>query len=453
MKKSMKNKLSYKSILNLLFIVVSLLYSNADAFITLRRKSTVNDDVQKSMNNDEMNIVLRKNRIATVKNKVAFKKPQKQIIAESPQEIEEKELSQSYYYKATKEALSEFQEQSFSATTNDLDVIFYSIEKRVVYQSILSSEIQYFEFSKLTNSFVRFVQVLKNSDDLTKDFKNRRLLQMNFYGLSQAIKKANEVNLMIQRDQFDKLHDMLLSHATSLFYASYEQVKYSDFFWTSYFLHELNYPMDLTAKHLNSLSEKIKNFKYPAKYREYGEKLSRLSLGFAQKISKPSSADLETLYSWAIGQNEEVSVKQTVQKNYLKQLMLIGDNEKIKQIKKEIASSVLFEEAKNFIRHPLQLFKFIQVIIGYIFVAWPLEMILFVVSIMIFAFQSSSVLTSAETIQAKNFPRRMWMMFTKAYLGSNVPFFSKLAASLILFGVGLYFNSAKNYVEAIISSL
>lgn len=381
-----------------------------------------------------------------IKNKLQNKKI-------SIQQAENQELRKSYYYKAAKKGLSEFQDQSFTKGENDLNVIFYKIEKRVVYQNISTADIQYFDFNHLTNAVVRFVQILKLNENLGLDSKKRALMQMNFYGLSQAIKKGNEVNLTIQSEQFSKLHDLLVGNATSLFYSSYKEIKYTDFFWTSYFLHELSYPMDLTAKHLSSLGERIKTFNYPDRYRQYGEKLARLSLNFAQKLNKPSTEDLEILYNWSLKKTDDAASTQIVQKNYLKQLQLIGDTEKVKIIKKEIATNLLFESSRNFIRHPLEIFKFIQIIIGYIFVAWPLEMILFFVSISIFAFQSSSVLTREESRKAKTFHKRIWMMFTKAYLGSNVPFFSKLAASLILFGIGLYFNSAKNFVESLISNL
>lgn len=371
----------------------------------------------------------------------------------TPIEIENLELKNSYYYKAAKKGLSQFRDQSFTEGENDLDVIFYRIEKRVVYQNISAKDIQYFDFNHLTNSVVKYVQILKSNYDLSLDTNKRALMQMNFYGLSQAIKKANEVNLTIQSEQFDKLHDLLVGHATSLFYASYSEIKYTDFFWTSYFLHELSYPMDLTAKHLSSLTENMRTFKYPEKYREYGEKLARLSLGFAQKLGKPSGGDLEILYHWALGSGDNALAKQIVQKNYLKQLQAIGDTEKVKEIKTEMATDLLFQEAKNLLHNPLHIVSFIQILIGYIFVAWPLEMVLFVVSIGIFAMQASSVLTEEESRRAKKFHRRIWMMFTKSYLGSNVPFFSKLAASLILFGIGLYFNSARNFVESLISSI
>ncbi len=362
------------------------------------------------------------------------------------------QLRKSYYYKAAQQALSEFQEQSFSPNDNDLDVIFYKIEKRVIYQNI-KNDARHFNFDHLTNEVVKYIQILKNNYDLSLDLNKRALLQLNFYGLSQAIKKANEINLNIQASQFDKLHDLLLTQSTSLFYASYKQIRYTDFFWTSYFLHELSYPMDLTTKHLAALTVNKRTFKHPDRYREYGEKLARLSLGFAQKLAPISGAELEVLYMWALGKDSSALAQKIVQKNYLKQLQLIGDNDKAKKIKKEIAGSLLREEGKALFSNPLNVLKFLQILIGYIFVAWPLEMILLVVAISIFTFQSRSVLNEDEARMAKKFHKRIWIMFTKSYLGRDVPFFSKLAASLVLFGIGLYFNSAKNFVETLISGI
>lgn len=361
------------------------------------------------------------------------------------------ELKKSYYYRSAKKALQEFQKQSFTEGTDDLNVIFYKIEKKVIYQNIKQNEVQHFNFDHLAQAVVNYLQLLKSDMSLSIDSKKRAVMQLHFYGLSQAIKKANEINLSIRSEQFGKLSDMLISNSTSLFYSSYKEIKYTDFFWTSYFLHELGYPMDLTAKHLEILGERVKTFKYPEKYREYGEKLSRLSLGYGQKVSKPTLTELDLLYQWALGVHNDAHIAKIVQKNYLKQLQSLGETEKMKVIKKEIAKNILIEESISFLKNPLRLFKYIQFIFGYIFVAWPLEMILFVVAVAIFSIQSSTTLTPEEAMKAKSFHHRIWLMFTKSYLTSNVPFFSKVAASLVLFGIGLYFRSAANFVESLIS--
>ena len=79
----------------------------------------------------------------------------------TPQQIENRELSSSYYYKAAKKGLWQFQLQSFGQTENDLDVIFYKIEKRIVYQDITTRDIQNFDFNHITKAVVKYVQILR----------------------------------------------------------------------------------------------------------------------------------------------------------------------------------------------------------------------------------------------------------------------------------------------------
>ncbi len=362
-------------------------------------------------------------------------------------------FDEQFYYKSAKIALQKFQTETFKNSDLDLDLIFMKIEKKIVYQSIHPDQAQYFQFQKLTEAVVKYAGQLKNNFKLSVDPNQRSKMQMTFYGLSQAIKKANQLNLTIQSDQFDKLHDILVGQATSLFYASYTEKRKVDLFWCAYFLHELNYPMDLTAKHLIALEKSIIKMNEADKYKMYGAKLAKLSLGLGQQLSKPNQEQVDALYKWIQYLNLSGAELQSVQRSYLKQIQLLGDSEKVKDFKKELATSLLYQESKNIIKHPTSLFKYIQFLIGYIFVAWPLEFILILGSLSIFAFQSSAVLTNEEKIKAQRLDKKLWMMFTKSYLGANVPFFSKLAASLILFGVGLYFNSAKNFVESMISNM
>ena len=367
--------------------------------------------------------------------------------------IEKYSFENDFYYQTAQTALKQFQLDSFKNADLDIDVIFIKIEKRIIYQNLKKDQVGYFDFQNLTNSVIHFIGKVKNNYRLPVDFKQRSQYQMMFYGLSQAIKKANEMNLTIQSEQFDKLHDILMSQSTNLFYASYKEARRSDLFWNAYFLHELNYPMDLTAKHLSALDKKINKMNDPSKFKIYGAKLAKLALTVSDTLSKPNQEQIDTLYSWAKNTDLSEVELSSIQKAYLKQLQLIGDSERVKDFKKELANNLLVRETKEVFRHPFGVFKYIQFLIGYIFVAWPLEVILVIFSLGIFSYQSGSVLTKEEKRRAKRIDKRLWMMFTKAYLGSNVPFFSKLAASLILFGVGLYFNSARNFVESLIASL
>jgi len=283
---------------------------------------------------------------------------------------------------------------------------------------------------------------------LAVNSKIRRQLVFECYGLSQSIKKANELNLSVDSDYFDRLHDSLVGQSTSLFYASYKDKSKTDLFFTSYYLNELKYPVDLTAKHVIALQKKKEN----DALKNYLPKVARVSLQNGQQINKLNSNELEALYLTTLKMSLEDYEVQSLQKIYLKQLQALGDQEKINTVKKSLASNLLAQESKYVISHPLDFFKYIQFLVGYIFVAWPLEVILIIFSLAIFGFQSSTVLTHEER-RKNSYSKRMWLMFTKAYLGNNVPFFSKLAASLILFGVGLYFNSAKNFVESLMASM
>lgn len=345
-------------------------------------------------------------------------------------------------------AFKTFQSEALADQSTPIDYMFLKVEKKQNFKSLTASDLELLTFNYLTNKVIVFVNKLNTAYNLPLNSKLRKQMQLEFYGLSQAIKKANELSLTVQVDHFDKLHDMLMGQGATLFYASYKDKYKADLFFTAYFLNELEYPMDLTAKHLQALQKKSKAGKFDG----YISKLARTSLIGGHQLNKLTSNQVETLYNAALVVNLENSEMQQMQKSYLKQLQLIGDQEKIKTVKRQLASTILWQETKNLFSSPLNFFKYIQFLVGYIFIAWPLEMILMLIAVVIFGWQSSSVLTHEEK-KKNSMWKKLWLMFTKAYMGSNVPFFSKLAASLVLFGVGLYFNSAKNFVESMIANM
>lgn len=349
-----------------------------------------------------------------------------------------------------KHAVRAFELFNFERKNNfssEIDMLFLKIDRDASYSEIKAQHSSHYDFSFLTKSVIHYVDELRRTDQWSLvGIRNRELrkhLQQSFIGISLAIKKSNFVNLQINSDQHNKLHDILVSQSTALFYSSYRQNQRADFFWTSYFLHQLNYPMDLVALHLQHTS------KWPI----YSSQISRLALSQAREINRTSRNDVDFLYQTALTKTVQESAIRELQKNYLKQLLRLGDSEKVKEIKRIMANQLLISSAKEVFHHPLSIFSFIQFVIGYVFVAWPLEFILIVLSLLVFVFQANSVLSVDEKNIAKNPIRKVWMMFTKAYMGSQVPFFSKLAASLILFGIGLYFNSARNFVESLIANV
>lgn len=357
--------------------------------------------------------------------------------------------AQNLLAKTSSEAFQTFEKDGLNNSQTALDYLFLKVEKKQNFQLLTDKELEGFHFDVLTQKVLSFVNRLNLAFNLPINYKLRKQMQFEFYSLSQAIKKANELSLTVDSDHFDKLHDMLMGQGTSLFYASAKDKKRTDMFFASYYLHELEYPMDMTARHLEALK---KSSKWAGNVKVYAAKVARAALHGGVMLNKLTSKQIDTLYEASLLIRIDDAAKLAIQKIYLKQLQMIGDQEKIKEVKRELASSILWQETKNLFSNPLNIFKFVQFCVGYVFIAWPLEGILILVSLVIFGFQASTVLT-AEEKRKKSFSKKLWMVFQKAYLGSNVPFFTKLAASLILFGVGLYFNSAKNFVETMISNM
>lgn len=351
--------------------------------------------------------------------------------------------------KTSSEAFYTFEKEGLNNPQVALDYLFLKIEKKQNFQLLTDKELEGFHFDVLSQKVLDFVNRLNVAYNLPINYKLRKQMQFEFYGLSQAIKKADEISLTIDSDHFDKLHDMLMGQGASLFHASSKDKKKTDMFFTSYYLHQLEYPMDMTAIHLEALK---KTSKWAGNVKLYAANIARVALHGGVMLNKLTSKQIDTLYAASLLVDVDAAGKQTIQKIYLKQLQMIGDQEKIKEVKRELASTILWQETKNFFANPLSLFKYIQFCVGYIFIAWPLELIVIWVSLAIFAFQASTVLTDEER-RKKSAGKKLWLVFQKAYLGSNVPFFTKLAASLILFGVGLYFNSAKNFVETMMSNM
>lgn len=347
------------------------------------------------------------------------------------------------------EAFKNFEKDGLNNSQVALDYLFLRLEKKQNFQSLTDKDLEVLNFNVLTQKVLSFVNRSNLAFNLPINYKLRKQMQFEFYSLSQAIKKANELNLTVQSEHFDKLHDMLMGQSSSLFYTSAKDKKKTDLFLSAYYLHELEYPMDMTARHLEALK---KSSKWNFNTKLYAAKIARLALQGGVQLNKLTSKQTDILYEASLLTSLDDKAKQAIQKIYLKQLQMIGDQERINEVKRELASTILWQETKNVFSNPLNILKYVQFCVGYVFIAWPLEMILIFVSIVIFGFQASSVLT-AEEKQKKSIWKKLWLVFQKAYLGSNVPFFTKLAASLILFGVGLYFNSAKNFVETMMTNI
>lgn len=356
------------------------------------------------------------------------------------------QTSDTYFHHEADKAQKSFME-SLKKPQSDIEYLLLRQEKMVNFQNIPAKNLEYFDFNALTSSVVRYIGNLKKNYSLSFKPVQRKQIQYQFYSLSQAIKKANQLHLNIQSDQFDKLHDLLVSQSTSLFYLSYKEKNNHDSFWITYFLNEIGYPMDLTAKYLVQLESR----RHLLANQRLGSQLARIALTKGTELNSVTVAQLDLLFDWSIHDVTSEVATQKMQKLYLKQLQTHADQDKVKAVKKQLASNLLWQETKNVLKNPFGFFKYLQFLIGYIFIALPLEYLLIIVASLIFLIQSPNVLTFEEK-KRKKLHQKVWLMFTKSYMGSNVPFFSKVAASLVLFGVGLYFNSAKNFVESLMAN-
>lgn len=329
----------------------------------------------------------------------------------------------------------------------ELPLIFLKNQKQIYSKLIAEKDIPYYHFNNLTQAVSAFLQKMPSYRTLKP--AEYRKAQYEFLGLSYVIKRANQISLNIQSDSFIKLHDLLLSQTTSVFYNRPAQASFVDLYWKTYFLSELNYPIDLVANFIDQQQTQLQAFNTDTFTHKYLYNLAKISILNMHYINQPRIKDLQGMYHLAADGEINLGDKQRTQKSYLKLATRLGNGSEAKEVKNELAMSVLQQESYQIINSFsfFELFKLIQLYIGYIFIVWPLEIILIVSALLIFALQAKKVLSEEEILKSTLF-QKVCLMFTKSYLGSNVPFFSKVAVSLILFGIGLYFNSARNFLES-----
>lgn len=126
-----------------------------------------------------------------------------------------------YYRTQASLAYSIFNNERKKSFSSEVDTVFLKIEKEFAFQRIDKSQTKFFNFNNLTQAVLFFAQNLRSQDQISlqghKNAVQRRELQMNFIGLSQAIQKSNEINLQINSEQYNKLHDILVpGHRTIL---------------------------------------------------------------------------------------------------------------------------------------------------------------------------------------------------------------------------------------------
>lgn len=360
-----------------------------------------------------------------------------------------------YFYNIGRQNYNDFKKEinKTRLVNVDLDLLFLKYKKQHQQKFLNQSDLSHYLFYDLTKSVSLYLTELKdNYSRLSQNDDIRNQLQLAGYGLSLAIKKANNLNLNINSDQFSKLYDLLLSQSTPLFYSSENTLNMKDIFWKSFFLSQLSYPIDLVSEHFTHLDDVLSHFPPDVFFELYKSQLAKYALIHSVSIKKFTLDDLNKIFSYAQIQAFNSEEYAQMQKSYYKNLLIVGDSATLRTYKKKLAANILSIEGKNLFNDFSygNAVKYVQILIGYIFVAWPLEWILILIALLIFFIQSKTVIVD-EDQKKENLVKKLWIMFTRSYLGANVPFFSKLAASFVLFGIGLYFNSARAFLESLIN--
>lgn len=434
----------------IIFFVLSVLNSPSWALFISDKGKTATHVSNVKTNSKKINSKKNKNKnFSKIKNKDISTNKVKGLY------LEENAPNLMFFYNIGRQNYKDFKKEvSRTRLVNvDLDLLFLKYKKQHQQKFLSSYELSHYLFYDLTKSVSLYLTELKdNYSRLSQNDDVRNQLQLTGYGLSLAIKKANDLNLNINSDQFSKLYDLLLSQSTPLFYSSENTLNMKDIFWKSFFLSQLNYPIDLVSEHFAHLDEVLMHFPPDILFEMYKSQLAKYALTHSVSIKKITLEDLNKVFAYAQTQAYSSEEYAQMQKSYYKNLLIVGDSATLRTYKKKLASNILNLEGKNLFNNFNygNIVKYIQILIGYIFVAWPLEWILILTALFIFFVQSKTVLVDEEQ-KKENLVKKLWIMFTRSYLGANVPFFSKLAASFVLFGIGLYFNSARSFLESLLN--
>ncbi|MGE0632528.1 MAG: hypothetical protein AB7O96_08980 [Pseudobdellovibrionaceae bacterium] len=341
----------------------------------------------------------------------------------------------------------------------------------------------------------------------------RKKLQNIFIGLLHVLDVKIRVHIDSSLDDLIRLRRFLLTQGT--FYSSGKNAKLrlDDIWWDLLWLRGLSYSHDLVELHLEKVAAiaNKQDMQWKSRLDRYYVALSLMVLkknpGIVSTREKPFAVSLRIAHR-ATEKAEQMDFPQAVVKelklDLYKYLTQSGQSHEARQLKKEIAMDLFFEKGRNVFTHTLEpwddkkidviekttssvshffetVLVFITYGIGFIFVATPIELILVLSGLFILAHQghhffgtqrkSFKKLWKQHRIFTKKGIRKLpnlmrdswdltredfrtaWKMFVASYTSAGVPFYSKVAASLLMFGVGLYFNSARSMVETVMSQM
>lgn len=317
--------------------------------------------------------------------------------------------------------------------------------------------------------------------------------------------------LHVDTDELWKLRRYLLSQGTFISSDSSAKLTTADLWWDWMWVRGYSYPADLVELHLQKVERIAKNAgpKKRAELNKYAVSLTIHALKKATPVvldrEKIAAVDLR-LVQRALEKvgTTDAAAEKVLKLHLYRLLQLNGETYEASQLKKEIAMDLFLSKGKTIILSPAEpwsrqdlsffskatssierlvrgLFSAITYGIGFIFIATPIELILILSALTILSKQGQAfynerihgipALARRHRIYHLDGWRRVpsflkgiiqnlmhegrlaWRMFVASYTSATVPFYSKVATSLLIFGVGLYFNSARNLVEAVVNQV
>lgn len=338
----------------------------------------------------------------------------------------------------------------------------------------------------------------------------RKRIQNVFIGALHVLDVKLRTELDSSIDDLQRVRRFLLSQGT--FITRGGRLTTDDLWWDWLWVRGHGYPSDLVELHLQKV-KLLARQTGPA----WTERLKKHSVSTAlsalRRNSQPAlarekpalvSLRLTNAALEMVGTSTPAPVVKELKLHLYRGLQASGQSYEAGQLKKEIAMdlflakgwqiltapavpwtrsdlgvpSKIFESVGLFVRGIL---TFLTYGAGLIFVATPIEFILVALALFILSKQGErhfnveirglKALWIEYRLAEKDAWKRLpgflgasrslffqeivlaWRMFVASYTTAQVPFYSKIAASLLLFGVGLYFNSARTLMESVVAQM
>lgn len=348
-----------------------------------------------------------------------------------------------------------------------------------------------------------------NQKDFRSNPKVRRKIQNVFLGLMFSIETLSRIHLGQTLDELITLERFLLSKATFFTTEANSKINTGDILFDFLWLRSLKFPVELTELSLKKVRALL-NLKPSANEQVVLQKYMG-SLAFIA-LQRTDLAQFSPLNSSGAFERLILAVKETHPKDteilreakwlHYNYLQKVGRGSEAYDLKNSLYLDQLGAKAKLLVKEPVKimskpelnffgkltssltsvvrnLFLVGKYSIGFLFVATPLEFIVLLLAFAILSHQGVAFFGEKQTSYGELWAhhrilqsggwRRLpalvkatfhfilwyiklaWRMFVTTYTGAAVPFYSKVASSLLLFGVGLYFNSARTLAETLLS--